>query len=107
MVFARPLAVHLLETLQESLGGLESSVTYREHGRAVMTNYAGSHWQQRSNTKPSAMGYSKHKRAAEKTWGSKPLSVEDVQQEMYSPYRNAVKYDLMSKHSHSSHSKKK
>ena len=55
------LAVHLLETLQESLQGIQDKVTYIQHGKSVMQNYAGSHWQQRSNSKPSRIGYMKQR----------------------------------------------
>ena len=55
------LAVHLLETLQESLQGVQDKVTYVQHGKSVMQNYAGSHWQQRSNSKPTRIGYMKQR----------------------------------------------
>lgn len=61
VVFRKPLGVHLVETVDESLGGLQDKTTYTEHGRAVMRNYIGSHWQQRSAMKPSIDGYIKSK----------------------------------------------
>lgn len=54
---AKPLARHLVGTLGESILGLEDTVTFKKHGKAVMNNYIQSHWQQRSNTTPSQDGY--------------------------------------------------
>ena len=51
-VHKRKLAVHLTQTVQASLEGMESRDTYECHGKAVIQNYAGSHWQQRSNCSP-------------------------------------------------------
>ena len=39
--------VHLMDTLKESLEGIQDKVTYQQHGKSLMQNYAGSHWQQR------------------------------------------------------------
>ena len=57
VAFATPLAKHLVETIDESLGGLESSQVFREHGKHAMINYSQSHWQQRSSSKPSMEDY--------------------------------------------------
>jgi Mg-chelatase subunit ChlD len=61
-VHRQVLAVHLLETLQESLDGIQDKTTYARHGKATMQNYASSHWQQRSNTQPSSEGYVKRRK---------------------------------------------
>ena len=95
VVISRPLAIHLLETLQESLDGLQDHVTYQEHGKAVMQNYAGSHWQQRSNAKPTSVGYSRAKAKAGVLL--KPVTDSGV----VSPYRNSSKMSLLSRHSSS------
>ena len=99
IVIGRPLAVHLLETLQESLDGIQDHVTYHEHGKAVMQNYAGSHWQQRSNCNPSAAGYAKSKSKKPALLSAKPAP--SSLSEVLSPYRNKAKKGLLSKHSSS------
>lgn len=57
VAFATPIAQHLVETLDESLGGMQTKEVFKQHGKAVMMNYSHSHWQQRSNTTPSMAGY--------------------------------------------------
>jgi hypothetical protein len=93
------LAVHLLETLQESLEGIQDKVTFAQHGKAVILSYAGSHWQQRSNTKPSQEGYVRRRTemapigllSAKSAASSAPSSTNS-----YSPYRNSHKTTLLS-----------
>ena len=58
VAFATPIAQHLMETLDESLRGMQTKEIFKEHGKATMINYSHSHWQQRSNTTPSMVGYS-------------------------------------------------
>lgn len=109
IVSRRPLAVHLLETVQESLEGLQDQVTFKEHGKAVMQNYAGSHWQQRSAMKPTSHGYmkAKSKRAAmtvpahsahapppSNPPAPPPVPIDQV----LSPYRNSSKMGMLVKH---------
>ena len=102
------LAVHLLETLQESLDGIQDEVTYVHHGKSVMQNYAGSHWQQRSNTRPSQDGYMRRRAdptpvgllqarsalgpTASGTASHSAPSPADT----FSPYRNTHKMRVMS-----------
>ena len=100
VVISRPLAMHLLETLQESLDGLQDQVTYHEHGKAVMQNYAGSHWQQRSNAKPTSHGYSSAKTKVVGRAELRPPVTHPVV-ELSSPYRNSSKLSLLAKHSSS------
>lgn len=57
VVFATPLARHLVATIDESLGGLESTLVFQEHGKPTMMNYTHSHWQQRSSCNPSMENY--------------------------------------------------
>lgn len=113
------LAVHLLETLQESLEGIQDKVTYTQHGKSVMQNYAGSHWQQRSSTNPSHAGYMKQKahlpptgllQANTASPASEPpvppsRSVPAVSS--YNPYRKTAKMRVMSHYSVVSKGKKK
>lgn len=49
VAFASPLVTGLLETVDQSMDGLKTASTYKEHGKAVLTTQAMSHWQQRSN----------------------------------------------------------
>ena len=113
------LAVHLLETLQESLEGIQDKVTYVQHGKSVMQNYAGSHWQQRSNTTPSHQGYVKQKAQltpagllqaksalhAPPTGAGPPPPPPSV--DSYNPYRHKAKMKMMSEYSSAKHGKKK
>ena len=101
VVIGRPLAIHLLETLQESMDGLQDTVTYKEHGKAVMQNYAGSHWQQRSSSKPSSEGYACAKMGLRKPARKPPAASGLAEMEALSPYRNASKLRMISKHSSS------
>ena len=92
VVVGKPLAVHLLETLQESMDGLQDTVTYKEHGRAVMQCYAGSHWQQRSNCQPSSEGYNCSKLGIRKAARKPQAAAAEVAfLKVKSPYRNASK----------------
>ena len=101
------LAVHLMETLQESLDGLQDKVTYLQHGKSIMQNYAGSHWQQRSNTTPSSGGYIKHK--AHVGGGAARMAPTEhtssttasAQRTITAPYRSSLKTALITKHNHS------
>ncbi len=68
-----------------------------------MTNYCGSHWQQRSNTTPTKKGYAKSKSSHSsessepvKTHLSMAMEVDDEEDD--SPYRIKSKKVLMSKH---------
>ena len=106
----RALPLHLLGTLQESLDGMQDRETYVKHGKSILHNYAGSHWQQRSNSTPSQEGYVKRSKLlkppapsplqiqSEPTAGategrpSPPLSVAS---DSSSPYRNSHKMRLM------------
>ncbi len=117
IVGKRPLAVHLLDTLRESMEGLQDHVTYREHGKSVMQNYAGSHWQQRSSTQPTVVGYKKGKlkRKAEVRpasgghqlvpppppvpLGATPSDSPVFPTQVLSPYRNSSKMGMLVKHS--------
>ena len=103
-VCRQALAVHLMDTLKESLEGIQDKVTYQQHGKSLMQNYAGSHWQQRSCTSPSSEGYVKHKTqllapgvmrlrdAAEGSTSSRSTVSE-------SPYRKGAKQAMISKFS--------
>lgn len=117
------LAVHLLETLQESLEGIQDKVTYVQHGKSVMQNYAGSHWQQRSNTNPSRAGYMKQKAELPPTGLLQATSApappsrsvptvrtvtdDDDPYSCYSPYRKTAKMRVMSQYAVTSKGKKK
>ena len=57
VAFATPLSTHLMATIDESIGGLENSTVFREHGRPTMMNFSHQHWQQRSSSKPSKEDY--------------------------------------------------
>ena len=115
-VFRQLLAQHLLETLQESLEGIQDKVTYVQHGKSVMMNYCGSHWQQRSNTTPSQDGYVKRRKgpspmgllhalkppppttttASEGAQGrSQLLPCASSSTDSYNPYRNSHKMRMM------------
>lgn len=102
VVIGRPLAVHLLETLKESMDGLQDTVTYKEHGKAVMQNFAGSHWQQRSSTQPTSEGYVYAKMGLRKPARKPPAASGSSETEVLSPYRNATKMRMISKHASSS-----
>lgn len=96
------LAVHLLETLQESLEGIQDKVTYVHHGKSVMQNYAGSHWQQRSNTNPSRLGYMKQKAELTPTGllqAKSALQPPASSADAFSPYRKTPKMRVMSHYS--------
>ena len=110
------LARHLLETLQESLEGIQDKVTYINHGKALIHNYTASHYQQRSNTTPSQDGYVKRSSKATPTgllqaksshtareaatgvsprpFCSAPSSADSV-----NPYRNSHKMRIMAHYS--------
>ena len=45
-----PLAMHLTQTVQDSVTGLANRMVYLRIGHSQMTNYSHSHMQQRSNT---------------------------------------------------------
>jgi len=125
VVFRRPLGVHLVETVDESLDGLQDKVrgisccpcnyifpqtTFSEHGAGVMRNYIGSHWQQRSAMKPSMEGYRKSKMSAvPKAPAPPPLggasslapptsSGASPWSSVSSPYRNTSKEAMIRKH---------
>ncbi len=51
------LTQHLLESVQESLSGLEDKDVYKKHGKPTMMHYLHSHGQQRSSCTPSKHGY--------------------------------------------------
>ena len=99
-VCRQALAVHLLETLQESLEGIQDKTTFRQHGKAVILNYAGSHWQQRSNTTPSQEGYVKWRTAMAPTGllvaTSAPSSSAPSSSDSYNPYRISPKARIVS-----------
>lgn len=68
--------------------------TYTHHGKAVMNNYAHSHWQQRSNTTPSQEGYMRAKgdiKGPPRVGGAIGVS----------PYMNPSKVAMMHKHASS------
>ena len=54
VAFALPHAKYIIETLDESLQGLESQLIYKQHGKPTMMSYSHSHWQQRSSSHSSA-----------------------------------------------------
>ena len=95
-VCRQALAVHLLETLQESLEGIQDKVTFAQHGKAVILNYAGSHWQQRSNTRPSQEGYVRRTEMAPTSLLSAKSAAASASTDSYSPYRNSHKRKLLS-----------
>ena len=49
-VNCHPLAVHLTQTVQDSVSSLANRMVYLRIGHSQMTNYSHSHMQQRSNT---------------------------------------------------------
>lgn len=49
-VRAHPLAMHLTQTVQDSVSSLANRMVYLRIGQSQMTNYSHSHMQQRSNT---------------------------------------------------------
>ena len=57
VAFGSPLCQYLLETVDESLQGLEDKDIYRDHGKPTLMNYSHSHWQQRSSNVPSKVAY--------------------------------------------------
>lgn len=54
VAFALPHAKYIIETLDESLQGLESQLIYKQHGKPTMMSHSHSHWQQRSSLQSSA-----------------------------------------------------
>ena len=45
-----PLAMHLTQTVQDSVSSLSNRMAYLRIGQSQLTNYSHAHWQQRSNT---------------------------------------------------------
>ena len=91
VAFTTPLAKHLVETIDESLGGLESSQVFREHGRHAMINYSQCHWQQRSSSKPSMEDYRSARSSAPcppkaKPTGASPLVYAELATDTDTPY---------------------
>ncbi len=80
------LTQHLLETVEESLAGLEGKEVYKRHGKPMMMQYLHSHGQQRSSSNPSKHGYDAQQGATAVNYTS-PMFVE----EEYNPYRNQKK----------------
>ena len=109
IAFSKPLAVHLLETLTESLAGLQDKVTYVEHGQSTIMNYVGSHWQQRSNMKPSSIGYLKQKKFSSEASrtassssqaqvsGASASALAEEEEETFSPYTVTSKLKMIRK----------
>ena len=96
--------VHLMDTLKESLEGIQDKVTYQQHGKSLMQNYAGSHWQQRSCTSPSSHGYVKHKTQVLAPRVARLVDAAEWSSLSESPYRKTAKMAMISKLS-SKHSK--
>lgn len=79
-------------------------VTFTEHGKATLKNYAGSHWQQRSNMSPSLETFYSEKskkssgssRSSE--GGASPVPRPPPLHTVVSPYRIESKKALLSKH---------
>lgn len=95
VAFATPLSKYLVDTIDESLGGLESSVVYREHGKSTLMNYTHSHWQQRSNCAPSMDSYCAAKKSVPPVCQASPLS--DSASSYDNPYKNSSKAKLQQK----------
>jgi hypothetical protein len=72
VVFGQPVAQYFMETIDESLGGLESSVKFKSVGKPTMMTYSDSLHQQRSS--------GSHAKPRVSSYGSD-----------YDPYANAMK----------------
>lgn len=81
--FASPLVTSLLETVNQSLDGLKSAAAYKEHGKAVLTTQAMSHWNQRSNM--NQYSYTLEDAATPSTCSE-------------NPYRGSAKTEMIYKH---------
>jgi len=56
-----PLAIHLTQTVQDSVSNLANRMVYLRVGQSQLTNYSHQHWQQRSNTDSTGGGAVGHK----------------------------------------------
>ena len=81
VIFGQPLAQYFVETIDESLEGLQTTVTYQSYGKPTLVTYCSSHSQQRSSKSLKSFSdeYYAHLSA-------KPMSV--------SPYSNTAKSNM-------------
>ena len=91
------LTRHLLESIQESLSGLENKDVYKKHGKPTIMQYMHSHGQQRSSSNPSKHGFD-HQHGAAAT----PFIPVWKTEEFDNPYMNkrkkAMKVKFASSH---------
>ena len=90
------LTQHLLETIEESLSGLEDKDVYKRHGKPTMMQYLHSHGQQRSSSNPSKHGYdSESRRGGEGGVGATAITyvspVWAAEDDCVNPYMNQRK----------------
>ena len=88
-ILSTSLSKYLMETVLESLAGLDNETVYKQHGKPVMMHYSHSHGQQRSSSTPSKHGYLSQQCGL-------GLSSECTQ--MLNPYSNTVKKMLKVKY---------